>query len=259
MASRRRPAPIKPPVTIQRDYYRRIHNAILAPMIRELEQQFKTATSIAELNNAVARVFGMYASKENAQAVAAQSLRRIERYHRSKLIDSLAPALGVDIKPLMTEVSVMSIMSQPIATNADLILSVSSRLKAQLSSGIEQIFAEQGFNQEAMFEMAKGRFGVSATNARRIARDQTNKAIGDLTQVRQEQVGVTEYIWRTAEDERVVGEPGGLYPTGNTRHMNHAERDGRRFRWDSPPPDGHPGQAIQCRCVAQAIIPEGNA
>ena len=104
--------------------------------------------------------------------------------------------------------------------------------------------------------MAVGRFGVSATNAKRIARDQTNKTIGDLTKVRHEQAGVTEYIWRTAEDERVVGEPGGLYPTGNSRHMNHAERDGKRFRWDNPPPDGHPGQAIQCRCVAQAVIPE---
>ena len=259
MASRRRPAPIKPPVTIEKDYYRRIQSAILRPMIRELEQQFKTAASIAELNNAVTRIFGMYASKETAQAVAVQSMRRLERYHRSKLIATLAPALGVDIKPLMTEAGVIPIMSQRIAANADLIVSVSGRLKTQLTEGIQQVFAKKGFDQEALFEMAKDRFGVSATNAKRIARDQTNKAIGDFTQARQGQLGITEYIWRTAQDERVVGDPGGLYPTGNSRHMNHAERDGKRFRWDSPPPDGHPGQAIQCRCVAQAVIPEANA
>lgn len=31
----------------------------------------------------------------------------------------------------------------------------------------------------------------------------------------------------------------------------HAEYDDRVFRWDSPPPDGHPGAAYGCRCHAE--------
>ena len=53
----------------------------------------------------------------------------------------------------------------------------------------------------------------------------------------QQKLGITHYTWRTSQDERV-------------RH-EHVLRDGRRFAWDNPPDDGHPGQPIRCRCVAE--------
>ena len=37
----------------------------------------------------------------------------------------------------------------------------------------------------------------------------------------------------------------------------HIANNGQIFAWDSPPPDtGHPGDDVQCRCVAVAVIPE---
>ena len=47
------------------------------------------------------------------------------------------------------------------------------------------------------------RLGISKNRAKLIAVDQTNKLFGKLTKLRQESVGVTEYIWNTSEDERV--------------------------------------------------------
>jgi uncharacterized protein with gpF-like domain len=35
----------------------------------------------------------------------------------------------------------------------------------------------------------------------------------------------------------------------------HAVYDDQVFRWDDPPEDGHPGQAINCRCRAEPFIP----
>ena len=55
-------------------------------------------------------------------------------------------------------------------------------------------------------------------------------------------MGIDQYVWSTALDERV-------------RHT-HAVNEGVVFRWDSPPGTGHPGYEIQCRCVANAIIPK---
>lgn len=85
-------------------------------------------------------------------------------------------------------------------------------------------------------------FGVTERRAALIARDQVAKFNGNLTQLRQKAVGVTKYIWSSSGDERVRPE--------------HQERDGKIFSWDDPPPGGHPGEDIACRCVALPVFEE---
>jgi SPP1 gp7 family putative phage head morphogenesis protein len=96
--------------------------------------------------------------------------------------------------------------------------------------------------------------GATREKASVIARDQTAKLMSDMARARQEDAGITHYVWRTAGDNRVVGRPGGLYPKGSRLHGNHWDRDGKVYRWNQPPEDGHPGKAILCRCVALPII-----
>jgi len=68
------------------------------------------------------------------------------------------------------------------------------------------------------------------------ARAQVLQLGGQANATIQQAAGVESYIWRTMRDSRV--------------RPAHASRDGRRFRWDRPPSDGHPGAAYNCRCVA---------
>jgi SPP1 gp7 family putative phage head morphogenesis protein len=78
---------------------------------------------------------------------------------------------------------------------------------------------------------------ITENRAKLIARDQTAKMNSSFNQVRQTSVGIEKYQWQTAGDERV--------------RESHAEKDGKVFSWDDPPEDtGHPGEDIQCRCVA---------
>jgi len=98
--------------------------------------------------------------------------------------------------------------------------------------------------------------GATKSRAQFIARDQAAKVSGNLSKLRQEQVGITEYIWSTSRDERVVGNPAGLYPTGSAGHMNHWAREGKTFKWAKPPADGHPGFAYGCRCVSVPKLPD---
>ena len=70
--------------------------------------------------------------------------------------------------------------------------------------------------------------------------------------------GVTSYVWRTMKDNRVVGNPNGLYPVGSPDHMDHWHRDGKTFEWSNPPADGHPGQAYGCRCHALPLMTLNN-
>lgn len=74
-----------------------------------------------------------------------------------------------------------------------------------------------------------------------ILRDQTAKATSDLEKVRQENIGIKRYTWRTAGDKRVRKE--------------HEENEGKVFSWDKPPRNtGHPGQDINCRCIAEPVL-----
>jgi hypothetical protein len=47
------------------------------------------------------------------------------------------------------------------------------------------------------------------------------------------------YVWRTKGDKQVRWE--------------HAMREGRIFRLETPPEDGNPGSAFNCRCVAEPV------
>jgi SPP1 gp7 family putative phage head morphogenesis protein len=85
------------------------------------------------------------------------------------------------------------------------------------------------------------RADVSTSRAELIARDQVLKVNGQITQIRQENAGITEYVWSTSRDERV--------------RESHAALEGETFSWSSPPEPGHPGQDYQCRCVALPVIP----
>ena len=77
---------------------------------------------------------------------------------------------------------------------------------------------------------------VNEKRAALIACDQVGKLNSQLTQLEQMNQGVDSYIWQTMMDSRV--------------RPAHAARQGKRFAWDDPPSDGHPGWAIRCRCSA---------
>ncbi len=81
----------------------------------------------------------------------------------------------------------------------------------------------------------------------RTAKDQVNNLDTQLSEMRQKSLGANEYIWDTRKDERVRGNPNGLYPKAKPSHWH---RQNQIFNWNSPPEGGHPGQAPGCRCRA---------
>jgi uncharacterized protein with gpF-like domain len=105
---------------------------------------------------------------------------------------------------------------------------------------------------------------IEVADAARLARDQIGKLNGQVTQARMEAVGLDLYLWSTSGDERVRGDPTGIYPNARPSHY---EMDGKICRWDDPAvysEDGgkhwlprhsdwvqlHPGYDYNCRCTA---------
>lgn len=64
---------------------------------------------------------------------------------------------------------------------------------------------------------------------------------GLINQLRQQDLGIERYIWRSQDDAKV--------------RDSHAEYDDQVFRWGDPPAGGHPGQAHNCRCYAEPVTP----
>lgn len=132
------------------------------------------------------------------------------------------------------------------AENAALITSIPGQYLDQVADIARQAVSEGTLTRDIARQI-EGRYGVTQSRAKLIARDQIGKLNGQLTQQRQTSLGIEEYIWSTSKDERV-------------RDM-HRDLEGSTQRWDTPPitnekgDRNHPGGDYQCRCVARPVIP----
>lgn len=123
-----------------------------------------------------------------------------------------------------------------VQSNVDLITSLPDQYLDQVGQMVATS-VRSGLRVEEIAKNLYDRFDVSESRARLIARDQIGKFNGQLTELRQKDVGVKGYIWRGVGDSR--------------ERPTHLANNNRRFTWDDPPATGHPGDDIQCRCWAE--------
>jgi len=84
------------------------------------------------------------------------------------------------------------------------------------------------------------RFRISDNRAQRIARTEISQLNAQITKQREQELGIEQFIWRTASDERVRDQ--------------HEAWNGEKFSWDDPPDGVVPGEPVNCRCVAAPAI-----
>lgn len=168
------------------------------------------------------------ASENSAKELASANTQQLKRL------------LKVDIDP-----EVRPLLRGFVQSNTTLIKSQSSQVVAKIRGLLD---GKLGTRVEDLAQEMEQVFGVSKSKARLIARDQTLKLNGQITQATQVSVGIEKYEWVTSGDSRV--------------RPIHDELNGTIQRWDTPPVisddgrTGHPGEDYQCRCVALAIIPD---
>lgn len=161
----------------------------------------------------------------------------VSTHNKGEVLKQLANAITVDV--FGAEPSVRRQLGVFVQDNVRLIKSIPEQslndVEGVVLSGIRR-----GARAGDIAKTISDRFDVSRSRATLIARDQIGKFNGELTQLRHQEAGITEYIWRTSRDERV--------------RKTHRERDGQHFAWASPPADGHPGEPVQCRCTAEPVL-----
>lgn len=177
------------------------------------------------------------------------------------------------------QAQVKLILGSPLSTNAvwwedarklweqenyRLIKSLASEYISDLNTYLIESFQSGRSFQEIVAGVEKIADGVVGYKARRIARDQIGKLQYAITRKQFESVGLDGYLWTSARDERVRGNPMGRYPKAIPSHW---DIDGKICKFSDPTvfsedvantwqmryttmPLVHPGQAIMCRCTA---------
>jgi SPP1 gp7 family putative phage head morphogenesis protein len=157
----------------------------------------------------------------------------------TQLVENIQRAIGINIRPILQSDSIRDALREAEAANIDLIKSIPAQYLEKVKYKLEQNYAT-GSRWEDLADALEDAGDVTESRIKLIARDQTSKMNGSFNRVRQTSIGINKYRWQTAEDERVR-------PT-------HRANDQKVFSWDNPPSEtGHPGEDINCRCVA---IPE---
>jgi SPP1 gp7 family putative phage head morphogenesis protein len=135
------------------------------------------------------------------------------------------------IPPLSSEAWLASEREAFVATQRKLITKISAeqfdRVEQAVLSGLRD-----GKLAPDIAKQLEKQVGIPKRKAQLIARDQTSKLVGNLNQYRQKSLGISQYVWSTAGDNRVRPE--------------HEALEGQVFSWDDPPDTGHPGEAINC-------------
>jgi len=172
--------------------------------------------------------------------------RLVGVFTKKATASSVQQVLGIDILSELSDTAPASFVELWTALNVDLIVTVPERFFSSIEKAVIE-HVRTGKRASSLVNRLGELEASSGWNAQRIARDQIGKLTSQLHRARQQELGVTHYIWSTSKDERVRGDPSGAYPDADPSHF---EREGDRFSWEHPPEDGAPGEPILCRCVA---------
>lgn len=168
------------------------------------------------------------------KATATKIFQSASRKHKEDFVRSIEENSGIDVVPLMQREDLSPLIYKKVADNVNLIKSIPEKYAEKTKDILAESLTKKDWT--GAVDKLEELGNVTRRRAKLIVRDQMEKVNAALNEERQKGIGVTHYIWRTVGDSRVRSE--------------HRDRDGERFAWNDPPDDGHPGEPVNCRCVA---------
>jgi len=165
--------------------------------------------------------------------LAAKFAQETSAHGRIQLNRQTRAALGADV--FINDRGLATLMERFVDSNVGLIKKLSDEQAGHIESAILRAVQDAKPYTELAGEL-QDRFGIGERRAVLIARDQIGKFYGQTNAARHRELGISKFIWRTANDERVRDE--------------HEALEGQVFSYDDPPSEGLPGEPIQCRCYA---------
>ena len=194
--------------------------------------------------------------QKTARKAAQAAAKKLDRAHKRQHVSTVARTTGVQLQ--LPEKWKPKILRQWARENAALMERASKRFQEKLAKAVSEGIARGQPISEIQKRIAEQYVrGPEVAKTRRqlrsIVRDQASKLQSRLTKERHDDLGITRYVWRTSQDERV--------------RSTHTQRHGRKFKSASPiepqlrkagigvdSHDGHPGEPPNCRCWREAVL-----
>ena len=254
---------------------RRTLKRITKPIQLELEgiidnMRDKSAREIGKELEAVKKNYDFQIST-TAEQIAEEWVGKVNSYNRKKFMSQMRKTLGIDIGAIVDE-AMKDDLEVMVLESANYIKSIPDYLVGHVADRVVQHFKGIPMPENrTLRQQIKEEFKVSDGRAKVLARDQTSKMNTSISAIRQVNLGIDCYVWKTVEDERVVGKPGGVYPKTTKLHKNHYIMQGLLCKWADPNvysddkgatwkprtaqmPHNHPGEDIMCRCRPAPFI-----
>ena len=209
--------------------------------------------SVDEIFTAL-KVLGMAKASEML-AIVTLKASQIGDWNEKEFKRSIKTVVGVD--PISKNQGYQTLIQSWAKENATLITSIQSNLLDDVA-GVTQRGMSAGKSIKTVTEEIKSRYGVTKSRARTIARTEVGKLNGNLTKVRNQELGIKTYTWATSNDgERVrpshralngmlcKWDDDSVYSDDNGKSWKR--RNGKMFR-------GKPGDDINCRCTSRSNV-----
>lgn len=233
---------------VLRDMLRGIFAAVkrdVLPVVeRELAQQRQGQRVIGDVDSAtferikrLGEQLGLIAIDAIERILGLEAIR-----HTKQFMTSAKKVLGIDLNSVVDASDLRAALETMATRNAGLIKGLSDDVIRRVQTTVTNAVLN-GIPASELRKTLTADFQFGDKRAKLIARDQIAKTTSDLNRLRHQQAGISEYVWRTSKDERV--------------RPRHVKCDGKTFKYGQPTLAEQglpPGQPIQCRCVAQAIV-----
>jgi SPP1 gp7 family putative phage head morphogenesis protein len=212
---------------------RHIPNMVDAAMWNAIRADDWTEEQTEEIDNEIT------AEEEAAiMAIILAMFNRVKTFNRRQQEKIFRSVFGASPKEISKE-DYEKIKQIWVNQNIELIHSIDRRTLESIRYALSENIVRAVDREILVKELTDSIMHMAEVNEKRaalIACDQVGKLNSQLVQLEQMSQGADSYIWITMKDNRV--------------RPAHREREGKRFYWNNPPSDGHPGWAYRCRCTA---------
>jgi len=242
-----------------------LRNALLGAVGKTKDIVMEVYTKAGSLQAAKDRIDELYSSMswwDELNTDATLLVNGWNEYHQEAFYNTTTTAAGINVAGFVNEQGIGDLMEALVEVNVDQITDLKEASRKRVIDLVNNSLTGQESKSPTLAASIREAFnGVTAKQARFIARDQTQRAINGMNRFRQERAGIEKYKWITSRDNRV-------------RHT-HAHMDGLKVAWKTGTilktplsvkrglagknvkkiAGGHVGQDFfNCRCTAAAIL-----
>ena len=174
---------------------------------------------------------------ENIRGTVQRAGEAASDFQKKQFERQVRAGLGVDV--VASDAGVAGAVEGFVSESVALI----RHLPEKAANDIERAVLEAFRTGETYTEVGKkvaALLGSSEEYGRHVASQQVAQLNASVTELRHRNIGVSQYVWRTANDEKV--------------RPRHRAREGHAYSWNDPPGGETPGSApgwFPCRCYAE--------